>query len=78
MAIEKWADNSGIAFDEYDLEEDISSSCWIYLHNDLKQAYADHRGWIEEYWDENDDMLYEAEEAAYQVIAEIREEHGWL
>lgn len=69
---------SKIDFNTYDLPEDITSGDYNYLLEDLKESYAHHRGWDnEEYWDEDDDKLYRAEEEAYQVIAELREEMGY-
>ena len=63
-----------IDFDAYDLPEDITEGDWHYLFEDLKQAYATHYGWDEDdFWCENDDKLYEAECAAYEVLGTLRE-----
>jgi hypothetical protein len=58
----------------YDLPEDINEGDWRYLFNDLKEAYAVYYGWDDDdFWYEDDDKLYQAECAVYEVISELRE-----
>ena len=83
MCMPKWFGLTSVWVENYDLVEDISDGEWKYLFEDLKEDYAHIKGWDEDehgfivYWDEDDDKLHKAEEAAYQVIAEIRELKGW-
>jgi len=75
--MKNWLKCSSIDFNYYDLPEDINSGDWHYLFNDLKEDYAAYCGWDEdEYWDEDDDKLYEAECEAYEVIGELREKYN--
>lgn len=72
--MEKWYD--AVDTKNRNFPKDMCSGDWAYLFNDLKNAYAEYMGWDEDYY-ENDDLLYKSECAAYEVIAEIREQLGY-
>lgn len=73
----RWVNKLGlINFNNYNLTEDTNSEEWLRLFDDVKQAYAKCMNWSEdEYWYEDEDKLFKAEEGAYSVITEIRKKN---